>query len=69
MKNIEIITVREIELEKLIVEMADALLGAKGTFMAFGTPNISTESIKRESKAQEIILTNVFEKYRKMGVK
>jgi hypothetical protein len=63
MKNLEIITAREIELEKLLKEAIDALFGAKGSFMAFQQTEISKEDIKEVSKDQIDVLNSVFAKY------
>ena len=63
MKNLEIITAREIELENLLKEAMDALLGAKGSFMAFEQGGVSEEDVKEISKDQTQILSEVFDKY------
>jgi len=67
MKNIEIITAREIELENLLKEAMDALLGAKGSFMAFEQTEIGKEDIKEVSKDQIEVLNSVFAKYNKIA--
>ena len=63
MKKLEIITAREIELENLLKEAMDALLGAKGSFMAFEQGGVSEEDVKEISKDQTQILSEVFDKY------
>jgi hypothetical protein len=67
MKNLEITTAREIELENLLQEAMDALLGAKGSFMAFEQTEMETKDVKEISKEQSEILGSVFSKYNKLS--
>ena len=66
-KHISFVTVKEIQLEELLREMADVLLCCKGTFMAFQqNGNAKIKTIQEVSKDMIAEINPIIEKYIEM---